>query len=165
MAKNLVSGPILAHKTQIQAAKFLFSKIWLRQSLDMMVSYHHVHYQKKLMIQSWESLVTDRQTDKSDFIGRYRLTSSVRYENRKHFHLMILIAPIWFICKQLNPLFSRPCFVDIFKSISSDYWETNTFQIILTYVYFYQHYICRARSLVVSVLHSETNGSRFESGC
>ena len=29
-----------------------FSKIWLRQSLDIMVSYHHVQYQKKLMIQS-----------------------------------------------------------------------------------------------------------------
>ena len=40
-----------------------FSKIWLRQSLDIMVSYHHVQYQKKLMIQSWENLVTDGQTD------------------------------------------------------------------------------------------------------
>ena len=39
------------------------SKIWLRQSLDVMVSYHHIQYQKKLMIQSWENLVTDRQTD------------------------------------------------------------------------------------------------------
>ena len=29
-----------------------FSKIWLRQSLDIMVSYHHVQCQKKLMIQS-----------------------------------------------------------------------------------------------------------------
>ena len=28
------------------------SKIWLRQSLDIMVRYHHVRYQKKLMIQS-----------------------------------------------------------------------------------------------------------------
>ena len=53
-------------------------KIWLRQSLDVMVSYHHVPYQKKLMIQSWENLVTDGrtdertdgQTDESDFIGR-----------------------------------------------------------------------------------------------
>ena len=25
---------------------FFFSKIWLRQSLSIMVSYHHVHYQK-----------------------------------------------------------------------------------------------------------------------
>ena len=54
MAKNLVSGPILA---QIQAANFLFiyfffSKLSLCQSLDIMVSYHHVQYQKKLMIQS-----------------------------------------------------------------------------------------------------------------
>ena len=54
---------------------FFLSKIWLHQSLDAMVSYHHVQYQKKLVIQSWESLVTDRETnrqmDNSDFIGRY----------------------------------------------------------------------------------------------
>ena len=55
--------------------------IWLRQSLDIMVSYHHVQYQKKLMIQFWENLVmdgwtdghtdrwTDGQTDKRDLIG------------------------------------------------------------------------------------------------
>ena len=42
-----------------------------------MVSYHHVQYQKKeqKIIQSWENLVTDRQTDgRTDdiyFIGRY----------------------------------------------------------------------------------------------
>ena len=70
MTKKLVSGPILAHMAQILAAKVSFSKIWLRQSLDIMVSYHHVQYQKKLMIQSWENLLTDGQTDQSDFIGR-----------------------------------------------------------------------------------------------
>ena len=32
--------------------EIFFSKIWLRQSLDFNVSYHHVQYQKKLMIQS-----------------------------------------------------------------------------------------------------------------
>ena len=36
-------------------------KIWLRQSPDIMVSHDHVQYQKKLMIQSWENLVTDRR--------------------------------------------------------------------------------------------------------
>ena len=30
----------------------------------IMVNYHHVLYQKKLMIQSWENLVTDRRRDK-----------------------------------------------------------------------------------------------------
>ena len=40
-----------AHQAQSQAAKFCFSKIWLYQSLDIMVSYYHSHYQKKLMIQ------------------------------------------------------------------------------------------------------------------
>ena len=34
----------------------LFSKIWLCQSQDIMVRYHHVKYQEKLMIQSSENL-------------------------------------------------------------------------------------------------------------
>ena len=42
--------------------KNCFSKIWLCQSLDIIVIYHHVQYQKKLMIQFWENLVTDRWT-------------------------------------------------------------------------------------------------------
>ena len=65
MTKNLVLGLILAHLAQMPAATFFFSsKIWLRQSLDVMVSYQHVQYQKKLMIQSWENLVTDGQNDR-----------------------------------------------------------------------------------------------------
>ena len=51
MAKNLVLGPIFSHSVQIWAAIFFiffFSKIWLL--LDIMVSYRHVKYQKKLMI-------------------------------------------------------------------------------------------------------------------
>ena len=51
MTKNLVLGRILDHLAQIRTAIF-FSKTWLRQSLDVMVSYHHVQYKKKLMIQS-----------------------------------------------------------------------------------------------------------------
>ena len=75
MAKNLVFGPILAHIALIRTAIFFFSKIRLRQSLDNMVIYRHVQYQEKLIIQSWENLVTDgrtdRQTDETDFIGPY----------------------------------------------------------------------------------------------
>ena len=75
MAKNLVFGPILAHIALIRTAIFFFSKIWLRQSLDNMVIYRHVQYQEKLIIQSWENLVTDgrtdQQTDETDFIGPY----------------------------------------------------------------------------------------------
>ena len=56
--------------------QIFFSKIWLRQSLEIMASYHHVQYQKKLRIQSWENLWwtnrhLDRQTteqrEESDF--------------------------------------------------------------------------------------------------
>ena len=54
-------------------SQFFFSKIWLHQSPDVMVSCHHVRYQKRLTIQSWENLVMDRQTngktDESDFTG------------------------------------------------------------------------------------------------
>ena len=46
-----VLGLILVHLAQIWAANF-FSKIWLHQSLDVIVSCHHVQYQKKLMTQS-----------------------------------------------------------------------------------------------------------------
>ena len=35
----------------IQAANFFYKNL-ARQSLDVMVSYHHVQYQRKLMIQS-----------------------------------------------------------------------------------------------------------------
>ena len=37
-----------------------------------MVSYQHVQYQKKLMIQFWENLVTDGQTNKGDFKGNVK---------------------------------------------------------------------------------------------
>ena len=58
MVKNLGSGPILAHLAQIWAANTFFSKIWL---LDIMISYHDIQYQKILMIQSWQNVVTDLQ--------------------------------------------------------------------------------------------------------
>ena len=38
-------GPNMGHQN-------FFSKIWLHHSLDIMVSYYHVKYQKKLKIQS-----------------------------------------------------------------------------------------------------------------
>ena len=52
MAKNLVSDQILAHLAQTRATKFFPSEIWLRQPLDLVVSYRHVQYEKNLMIQS-----------------------------------------------------------------------------------------------------------------
>ena len=59
-----------------------FSKIWLHQTLDIIVSYHHVQYQKKLMIQYWENLVTDGRTRviSQDAV---RLTSSVQQGHMK----------------------------------------------------------------------------------
>ena len=53
-----------------------------------MVNYHYVQYQKKLMTQSWENLVTDGtdgktdgQTDESDFIGRC-LTKKIKTKSK-----------------------------------------------------------------------------------
>ena len=51
--------------------QFFFSKIWLPQSLDVMVSYHHVQYQKKIMIQSWKNLMADGQTDRQTDRGTW----------------------------------------------------------------------------------------------
>ena len=77
--KKTSFDPILIHLAQIRVSK-LFLKTC--QSIDTMACYHHVKYQKKLIIQSWENLVTeermdrqterwtDEQTDKSDFIER-----------------------------------------------------------------------------------------------
>ena len=77
MTKNLVLGLTLAHLAQIQAANFFLQKSSC-QSLDVMVSYHHVQYQKKtndpilskLSSDGQTDGQTDKQTNKSDFIGR-----------------------------------------------------------------------------------------------
>ena len=74
MVKKLILSLKKAHRDQIRVANFFFffyfSKISLRQSLDIMVSFHHVIYQKKLMIQSWENLVTERRTDGREWFHR-----------------------------------------------------------------------------------------------
>ena len=71
MAKKLVLGLILPHLAQIGAANFfflfLFSKIWLRQSLDVIVRYHHVQYQKKIndpILRKLSDGRTDGRTDR-----------------------------------------------------------------------------------------------------
>ena len=43
--------------------QFFLKKIWLHQSLDIIVIYRHVQHQKKLIFQSYENLVTDGQID------------------------------------------------------------------------------------------------------
>ena len=72
-------GPDLGPLGANSGRQILFQKIWLHHSLDIMASYRHVQYQKKLMIQSKENLVTDgqtdwrtdRQMDESDLLDRY----------------------------------------------------------------------------------------------
>ena len=57
MEKKTSFGPDFGIFDQIRDADcfffvFFFPKIWLRQSLDIIVSYHYVQNQKKLMVQS-----------------------------------------------------------------------------------------------------------------
>ena len=70
MTKKPSFGPNCAQFGPNSVRQILVSNIWLRQSLDIKVSYYHAQYQKKLMIQSWEYLVTDGQAHESYFIGR-----------------------------------------------------------------------------------------------
>ena len=77
-SKKLSFGPNVGAFVPNLGRQFFFTKIRLRQSLDIMVRYHHVKYQKKIMIRSWGNLVTDGrtdgrtdgQTDESGFIGQ-----------------------------------------------------------------------------------------------
>ena len=45
-------GLIYARWIQIRLVHHFFFKVWLRKSLDIMVSYHRVQYQENLTIQS-----------------------------------------------------------------------------------------------------------------
>ena len=65
-AKNLILSLIYVRWAQIRAQILL-------QSLDIMVIYHHVQYQKKTndsILKKCSDGQTNRQTHKSDFIGR-----------------------------------------------------------------------------------------------
>ena len=60
MGKNFILGLIYTHWTQIQTANFFFKNLAAVTKYQGQVS----AYQKKLMIQSWENLVADEQTDR-----------------------------------------------------------------------------------------------------
>ena len=73
-------GPDLGTLGPNSGHQFFFLKIWLCQSLDIMVSYHHVKYKKKTNDPILKKFTdggmdertdghTDRQRDESDFIG------------------------------------------------------------------------------------------------
>ena len=81
-ANNLISGqfekphfgPDLDPLDPSSIHQFFFSKTWLRKSLDVMVKYRDVKYQKKTndpILKKFSDGQTDRQTkSKSDFVGR-----------------------------------------------------------------------------------------------
>ena len=52
IGEKLHFGPYLGPLDPNSGRHFGPSKIWLRQLLDIIISYHQVQYQKKLMIQS-----------------------------------------------------------------------------------------------------------------
>ena len=98
-------------------SQIFFSKIWLRQSLDLMFSYHHVQYQKKLMILSWENLVTDGQADWPTNVERPKTskqnkdftlwTVSICFEKKtplnytKKYSITTIIVMLWYLKKIL----------------------------------------------------------------
>ena len=79
MAKNLILGLIQAQQAHIRAAKTFLQKSGSVIHQNVMVSYHHVQYQKKTngpILKECSDGQTDRRTDRrtetgeSDFIGR-----------------------------------------------------------------------------------------------
>ena len=55
MAKNLILGPTVAHLVQIWAQKIFFVGFTSKVMLDIVVSYHCIQFQGKLMIQNQEN--------------------------------------------------------------------------------------------------------------
>ena len=79
-----------------------------------MVSYHYVQYQKKLMVQYWENLVTDeqttdRQTDESDFIRSCQ--SNIKHTKKSALNNgwenIIFSEPSKARCRQISVVCSR----------------------------------------------------------
>ena len=71
--KTSFLGLIQAHWTQIPATNFFFKNLALSVT-DIMVSYHHVQYQKKTndpILRKLSKGRKDRQTDESDFIRHF----------------------------------------------------------------------------------------------
>ena len=70
MAKKHIWELIQVRQTQIRAANFFFffSRIWFRQSQHIVVSHHHVHYQKN---RRCTFLFMLNKSRKRDCIGRY----------------------------------------------------------------------------------------------
>ena len=125
MAKNLVSGPILA-PTKISSLILPLLHVRHCCKLSMYAisrktndpnlrkwqktKFRHVQYQKKLMMQSWENLVadgqterrtdgkTDGQTDESDFIGH----CPTNIERPTYF--LIKLPSVKFLLKSTHPL-------------------------------------------------------------
>ena len=56
-------GPDLGTFGPNSGRQFFFLKIWLRQSLDIMVSYHRIKYQKKTNDPILKNLLTEEWMD------------------------------------------------------------------------------------------------------
>ena len=54
--KNLISGPILTHLTQMQTQHFFSRKLYLYYKLDIVPSYHPNQFKEKLISQNEENV-------------------------------------------------------------------------------------------------------------
>ena len=90
----------------------IWPKLWLpncflqnlaHQSLDVMVSFHHVQHQKKLSIQSLENLVTDGQTEgQTDGQEWFHTLSDYHWASDKRKNKQLLTFPYIILKKKNN---------------------------------------------------------------
>ena len=120
MPNKQILGLKMAKNPVLGQQYFFFSKIWLHQSLHIMVSYHHLQYQKKLMTQSWQNLVTngqmDRQRVQRDLIEPVQLRSSNQklVKLRTKCHILVLY---WLKLLQLRTKFLMILNILILKNL------------------------------------------------
>ena len=92
----------------------IWPKLWLpncflqnlaHQSLDVMVSFHHVQHQKKLSIQSLENLVTDGQTEgQTDGQEWFHTLSDYHWASDKRKNKQLLTFPYIILKKKTMKL-------------------------------------------------------------
>ena len=98
--------------TKKSGRKFFFSKIWLCQSLDIMVSYHHIQYQKKTNDQilrklsdGWTNRRMDRRTDRrTRLIPQDAVRLLLNVQNIPHviFYQLIIIISLPLLLEMLG---------------------------------------------------------------
>ena len=91
MAKNLVLVPILAHFCPNLVAQIFFRWFYLYQMLEIVASYHCMHFQGKLLNQTWENCKKPNFGPNSGLFG----------QNFDHQFFFFSSSKIW-LCQSLD---------------------------------------------------------------